>query len=133
MFHPPSHLLHPPHVFHPPSHLPHPPYLKEQVRGTLILICGVQKIASGDPCHLLRNTVVHSTIARSINIQRDEPAAYVPSEKPDIRAIITETWIITGHTHLSSELAVPGYKVFSKDRLHKAGGGGMIYDGESLM
>lgn len=38
---------------------------------------------------------------------------------------VTETWINTAKIHLLAELAVSGYKVFSKDTLHKAGGGVM--------
>lgn len=40
---------------------------------------------------------------------------------------ITDPWIDTENNHLSAELAMPGYKVCSKDRLQNVDGGVMLY------
>ncbi len=56
--------------------------------------------------------------------KRDELSVYVATEKPDVVAI-TETW--ASSTHLVSELSLPGYEIFQKNRTNKKGGGVICY------
>ncbi len=56
--------------------------------------------------------------------KKNELNAYVATEKPDVVAI-TETW--TNSTHLVSELLLPGYEIFQKNRTNKKEGGFICY------
>ncbi len=64
------------------------------------------------------------TKARSLIPKRDEFTAYIAVEKPDIVAI-SETW--ASSQHLISELTIPGYESFHKNRTHNKGGGVICY------
>ena len=48
------------------------------------------------------------------------------TEKPDI-IMITESWINTRDKHNLAEVALNGYNMFAKCRLHKSGGGVLLY------
>ncbi len=60
------------------------------------------------------------TNACSLIPKRNELSAYVATEKPDVVAII-ETW--ANSTHLVSELSLPRYEIFPKNKTNKKGGG----------
>ncbi len=64
------------------------------------------------------------TNARSLIPKRNEFSAYAATEKQDVVAII-ETW--GNSTHLVSELSLPGYEIFQKNRANKKGGRIIVY------
>ncbi len=64
-------------------------------------------------------TSVHSLI-----LKRNELSVYVATEKPDVVAI-TETW--SNSADLVSQLSVPGYKIFQKNKTNKKGGDVICY------
>ena len=64
--------------------------------------------------------------AQSIRNKMDVFRALIAKEKPDIIGIM-ETWIHTNTRDYIEEYNVHGYKLFKKDRIHKEGGGVLLY------
>ncbi len=64
------------------------------------------------------------TNARSLIPKRDELLSYIDVGRPGVIAI-TETRATSDH--LMTELSIPGYESFHKNRLHKKGGGVICY------
>ena len=69
--------------------------------------------------------------AQSIRNKMDSFRALMVVEEPDVVGI-TESWISTDSTDFEGEYAIPGYKIFKRDRKIKKGGGVLLYVREYL-
>ena len=69
--------------------------------------------------------------AQSIRNKMDSFRALMIMEEPDVVGI-TESWISTDSTDFEGEYAIPGYKIFKRDRKIKKGGGVLLYVREYL-
>ena len=77
----------------------------------------------------LKSLKFFSFNARSLFPKFDEFRLSVSSLDPDI-ICICETWLTNDIQN--SEISLPGYSLFRKDRLHKIGGGAAIYAKSNL-
>jgi hypothetical protein len=88
----------------------------------------------GNARNILKSTVrslrVIYTNARSIRNKINDLKALIASEIVDIIAI-TESWIKSSSDFIG-EFSLPGYKIFSKERKNKKGGGVLLYVREFL-
>ncbi len=64
--------------------------------------------------------------ARSVISKRNHLMIYVNSENPDF-ILLSESWINLRDKHQVAEVSLNGYNVFAKCRMHKAGGGVLLY------
>ena len=64
--------------------------------------------------------------ARSIRNKKDTFLAEIKTVQPDIVAV-TETWLNTNNKDFVGEYTITGYNLLNHDRLHKRGGGTLLY------